>query len=69
MAEEITGDQLWHDLLNGGVDWGKDRKRYALFPARHRCKNCNAPFDGIGLWFARLTGRGQFRKNPRFCNF
>ena len=69
MSTEPTTDQVWKALLDGQFSWAKDRKRYSLFPAKHRCKNCNAPFDGIGAWFARLTGRGQFRKNPRFCDF
>lgn len=69
MAEDLDGNQMWKELINGSVDWAKDRKRYRLFPSKKRCKNCNAPFDGIGAWFARLTGRGQFKKNPRFCDF
>ena len=69
MSTEPTTEQIWKALLNGQFSWEKDRKRYSLFPAKHRCKNCNAPFDGIGAWFARLTGRGQFRRNPRFCDF
>lgn len=69
MSEKLTPDQTWHALLNGEISWEKYRKRYAIFPAKHRCKNCNAPFDGIGVWFARWTGRGQFKRNPRFCDF
>ncbi len=69
MPIEPTAEQVWHALLNGQFNWGKDRQRYGLFPARQRCKNCNAPFDGIGAWYARLTGRAQFTHNPRFCNF
>ena len=69
MSTEPTAEQIWKELLDGQFSWEKDRKRYSLLPAKHRCKNCNAPFDGIGAWFARLTGRGQFRRNPRFCEF
>jgi adenylate cyclase len=69
MSTEPTADHVWHALLDGQFSWEKDRKRYGLFPGRRRCKNCNAPFDGIGGWYARLTGRGQFSHNPRFCNF
>lgn len=69
MATNRTADQTWHALLNGEFNWAKYRKRYALFPARRRCKNCNAPFDGIGALYSRLTGRGQFIHNPRFCAF
>lgn len=69
MATEPNADQVWNALLGGQFSWAKDRQRYGLFPAQRRCKNCNAPFDGIGGWYARLTGRGQFTHNPRFCNF
>jgi adenylate cyclase len=69
MTTEPTPDEVWHALLDGEFNWDKDRKRYAMFPGRRRCKNCNAPFDGLGGWFARLTGRGQFAHNPRFCDF
>jgi len=69
MSEKPTADQVWHALLDGQFSWEKDRKRYGIFSAKHRCKNCNAPFDGIGARYARWTGRGQFNRNPRFCNF
>ncbi len=69
MTAEPSPDEIWHALLAGKFNWANDRKRYGLFPARRRCKNCNAPFDGIGAWYARLTGRGQFSHNPRFCKF
>jgi len=40
-----------------------------MIPGKQRCKNCNAPFTGIGGMFMRLVGRGQFNRNPRFCDF
>ncbi len=69
MATQPAAEGAWRALLNGEFTWETDRRRYALFPAKHRCKNCNAPFDGIGRWVARLAGRAQFSHNPRFCNF
>lgn len=69
MATEPTAEQVWHNLLDGQFSWEKDRKRYGFFSAKNRCKNCNAPFDGVGAWYARWTGREQFNRNPRFCNF
>ena len=69
MPTEPSPEQIWHALLDGHFSWEKDRKRYGFFPAHQRFKNCNAPFDGIGAWYARLTGRGQFSRNQRFCNF
>jgi len=69
MSSELTGDQMWKVLLEGQYGWDKERRLYGLLPGKHRCKNCKAPQDGIGSWIARLTGRGKFRRNPRFCNF
>jgi hypothetical protein len=69
MPTEPTADEIWRMLLSGQFSWEKDRRWYRLFPARHRCKNCNAPFDGIGTLVARWAGRGKYKRNPRFCNF
>jgi len=69
MTSENSTEQTWKALINGDVSWEKDRKRFGIFPSKHRCKNCNAPFDGIGAWIARLAGRGRYRRNPRFCDF
>ena len=66
---EPTVEEVWHSLLDGQLGWQKARRLYSLFPARKRCKNCNAPFDGIGALYARLTGRAAFSHNPRFCEF
>lgn len=45
-----------------------ERRILRLLPADPRCKQCNAPFRGLGAGLLRLTGRGPSRKNPRFCN-
>jgi len=64
MSEEPSANEMWHALLSGQFSWDKDRRRFRLLPAKHRCKNCYAPFDGIGAFYARLIGRGQYRRNP-----
>jgi hypothetical protein len=69
MSENPTADQVWHALLDGQFDWTEQRKRFRIFSAKHRCKNCHAPFEGIGAYYARWRGRGQYNRNPRFCNF
>ena len=45
-----------------------ERRILRLLPTDPRCKQCNAPFRGLGARLLRLTGRGPSRKNPRFCN-
>ncbi len=69
MSSQPGAEQIWKDLMGGQFDWQNDRKRFGLLPAKHRCKNCNAPFDGVGAPLARLSGHGRFRKNPRFCDY
>jgi hypothetical protein len=69
MPTEPTAEELWRMLLSGQMDWEQDRRRFRLLPAKHRCKNCNAPLDGMGAWIARWLGRGQYKRNPRFCEF
>ena len=51
------------------MSWARDRRRFQLIPARHRCKNCNAPLTGFGAVFMRFIGRGRYKRNPRFCEF
>lgn len=72
MLEKPTVQKIWHAALTGGL-LGKAikyRRRWlTMLPANRRCKNCNAPFDHVGAIFMRLIGHGQYRKNPRFCNF
>lgn len=72
MPAKPTPEEMWHAILTGKLlgDAIKYRRRVlALFPANRRCKYCNAPFDHAGAMFMHLIGHGQFRKNPRFCNF
>ena len=69
MATEPTADDVWRALLSGQFSWDRDRRRFKLIPAQHRCKNCNAPLSGIGAVLMRFIGRGQYKRNPRFCDF
>ena len=58
----------WRSVLLG-IHPGLFRRRrlYKLIPSEPRCKLCNAPFHGIGGTLMSLIGRGQFSKNPLFC--
>jgi len=58
----------WRDVLLG-THPGLYRRRslFKLIPAESRCKLCNAPFHGVGGTLMSMIGRGQFSKNPHFC--
>ena len=69
MSTEPSSEEIWQALLSGQFSWDSDRRKYQLLPGKHRCKNCNAPFDGPAAWIARRDGRSRFKRNPRFCSF
>ncbi len=57
-------------MLSGALPFYRRYRRVmALFPSRRRCKNCNAPFEGLGGFLMRLLAHGPYNKNPRFCNW
>ena len=63
-------NSYWYYALTGEDNaWRKDRRMHGLMPGRHRCKNCNAPFDGPAAFLMRWRGRGRYDRNPNFCNF
>jgi len=63
-------NSAWHYALTGeDAGMRKGRRFRQVLPGRHRCKNCSAPFDGLGGRLMRLLGRGQYDRNPLFCNF
>ena len=79
-TERETLERLWdpssrantaiHYLLTGeDPTLRKGRRLREMLPGRERCKNCRAPFDGPASWLMRFRGRGQYARNPRFCNF
>jgi hypothetical protein len=70
MSKESPVEEMWHGIIAGlNPVWRKGWRMRRMIPAERRCKNCNAPFTGIGGLFMRLTGRGPYNRNPRFCNF
>jgi len=66
MPKETT-EEMWSGILTGHL-MGPLRHLLAAIPAHDRCKNCNAPFTGIGSVFMRAIGKGRYNRNPRFCN-
>lgn len=61
---------LWRSILTGeNPRFRRGRRVRKLIPAAERCKNCHAPFSGIGGLAMRITGRGRYDRNPRFCHY
>jgi hypothetical protein len=60
---------IHHVLTGEDPRLRKGRRFREMLPGRDRCKNCRAPFDGPAGWLMRFRGRGQYDRNPKFCNF
>ncbi|HEX5239963.1 MAG TPA: adenylate/guanylate cyclase domain-containing protein [Candidatus Limnocylindrales bacterium] len=62
--------EFWRKLLMGEDDGGFRRLRNVLrhVPSTPRCKQCNAPFGGVGAPVMRLMGRTPWDKNPHYCS-
>ena len=70
MSSELTNEEMWRAVITGeDPRFRRGRRVNRLIPSSQRCKNCNAPFTGIGALLMRLIGRGRYNKNPRFCNY
>lgn len=65
-----TQDEMWHGMLAAEIPlYRRYRHLLRMMPSHERCKNCNAPFNGIWGLFMRLIAHGPYNKNPRFCNY
>jgi adenylate cyclase len=70
MSQDRSLEELWRGIITGeNPAWRKRWKLRRMIPSKHRCKNCNAPFTGLGGMVMRLVDRGPYNRNPRFCNF
>ena len=75
MSEQSERDAmvegLWRTYLTTG-EFEKERRQRSFFrmlPGTPRCKNCYAPFQGIGSSIVRLVYRKQpSNLNPQLCN-
>lgn len=64
-------DNLWRDYMTKGEsDRDRQRRRILrLLPGSPRCKNCYAPFGGVGGVIVKLIFKKQPSSlNPRLCN-
>jgi adenylate cyclase len=68
---EAWVEQIWHNYLTKGENDVERRQRRILkfLPGTTRCKNCYAPFEGIGGQVTRLVfGKRPSHLNPLICN-
>lgn len=64
-------EQLWKEVLTTGfpAETQFQRNLFRVLPASPRCKNCYAPFKGIGGIFVRLMyNKRPSPHNPLICN-
>lgn len=70
MSTDPAVEAMWRAVIAGeNPIWRSGWRLRRMIPAEQRCKNCNAPFTGVGGLLMRLVGRGQYHRNPRFCDF
>jgi len=70
MGTPETVEEMWRAELTGNSPrLRRLRRLFKMLPSEPRCKQCNAPFRGIGRPIATLLGRHPSRKNPRFCSY
>ena len=70
MSDETNIETIWRAIFSGQMpELRRGNRLRAMLPAKTRCKNCNAPLDGLGSFVMRRMGRGRYHKNPRFCDF
>ncbi len=72
MSDEPTPEEELRAIILGyDPRFFRRRGLYRLIPSSGRCKNCYAPFTGMGAVLVRLTDRirAPSTRNPRFCEF
>ena len=71
LGRDAMVEQLWRTYLTTG-DFERERRQRHVFralPGNPRCKNCYAPFSGVGGMVVRvLYGKQPSRLNPQMCN-
>ena len=73
MSDELPPEEDGMRAIILGYDPRFFRRRglYRLIPSSDRCRNCYAPFTGMGAVLTRITdgSRTPSTKNPRYCEF
>lgn len=70
-ATDSENEQVWREFLTHGFpDGNRSRRLFRYLPKSPRCKNCYAPFQGIGGVVVRLVfNKRPSPHNPMVCNF
>jgi len=70
-GHDAVVEDLWRKYLTTG-EFEKERRQrqfFRLLPGTPRCKNCYAPFGGVGSTFVKfLYGKQPSNMNPSLCN-
>ncbi len=70
MGRNKSAEERWRQILTSPAFlYQRQRRIFGVMPAEERCKNCNAPFTGLGRVLMLAMGRTRYRRNPRFCNY
>lgn len=67
---EHPNSPTWREIFSGELpELKRGRKilRLISFSAHDRCRLCYAGFDGLAAPLMRSMGRGQWSRNPHFC--
>ena len=72
-AEDFFGNSepMWRAILSGDETVLRRGRRFfkMISPgANERCRICFAPFEGMTAPLARWMGRGQWHRNPHYCD-
>ena len=69
--QDAMVERMWRTYLTTG-EYEKERRQrhfFRLLPGAPRCKNCYAPFQGVGGTVVRLLyGKRPSNLNPQLCN-
>jgi len=71
MEQSSVAEKIWRAYLTTGENEKERRQRrfFKFLPGSPRCKNCYAPFGGIGSTVVRLLySKRPSNMNPRLCN-
>ena len=70
-SQDAKVNEMWRSYLTTG-EFDKERRQrniFRLLPGTPRCKNCYAPFHGIGSPVVRIFwGKHPSNLNPQLCN-
>jgi adenylate cyclase len=69
--QEAMVEHVWRTYLTTGefTKEARQRRFLRMLPGEPRCKNCYAPFHGIGSTIVKLLySKGPSNMNPQMCN-